>query len=159
MEEEFISKSQKKREAKTLQDLGVALVALSETKLDSLALPERLLQAILDAKQISSHGAKKRQELWIGKLLRAADSEAILESYDQLLQENSAQSAHFHQIEHWRDKLLEDPASLTEFIDLYKPDDIQHLRQLIKKALQAVEVQQKTAAVKALFRYIRSCIT
>jgi len=159
MEEEFISKSQKKREAKTLQDLGVALVALSQTKLDSLPLPERLLQAILDAKQISSHGAKKRQELWIGKLLRATDSDAILEAYDQLMQENSAQSAHFHQIEHWRDKLLEDPASLTEFIDLYQPEDIQHLRQLVKKALQAGQTQQKTVAVKALFRYIRSCIT
>lgn len=158
MEEEFISKSQKKREAKALQDLGVTLVSLSETTLNTLPLPEPLYKAILDAKQISSFGAKKRQALWIGKLLRAADSEAILQAYNHILQENSAQTADFHLAEQWRDTLITNPAALTEFIDNYQPEDIQHLRQLIKKAQQEQHKTQKTGAAKALFRYIRSCI-
>ncbi|MFW2572589.1 DUF615 domain-containing protein, partial [Legionella sp. 29fVS95] len=38
----------------------------------------------------------------IGKLMRAADSEAILAAYETIIAEDSAQTAAFHELEQWR---------------------------------------------------------
>jgi len=55
--EEPISKTQKKRDADSLQKIGVQLVELSSDKLDSLPLADNLRLAIDQAKTIKSHGA------------------------------------------------------------------------------------------------------
>jgi ribosome-associated protein len=157
--EEPVSKSQKKRDADSLQKMGVAFINLSLTKLDSLPLTDNLRKAIIDAKSIKSHGAKRRQAQLIGKLMRAADHEAILAAYEQILEEDSAVTANFHEVELWRDKLIEDGKdALTEFIDIYQPEDVQQLRQLIKKAVDDRLKEKNSGAAKALFRYLRSTI-
>lgn len=152
------SKSQKKREADALQALGVKLVSLSLEKLESLGLTDPLKQAILDAKHLKSHGAIRRQAQLIGKLMRSADHELILSNYNQLLATASATTAEFHETEHWRTRLIhEGNQALTEFISTHPIADIQHLRQLIKKAVDEEAKQQHLGASKALFRYIRDC--
>ncbi len=157
--DEPVSKSQKKREADALQKVGVRLVELSLTQLQSLPLTEPLLKAILDAKPIKSHGAKRRQAQLIGKLMRAADSEAILAAYEQLLAEERGETARFHEVELWRDKLInQGREALTEFIDAYHPEEVQQLKQLVKKAVDDHHQEKNTGAAKALFRYLRSVI-
>ena len=157
--EEPVSKSQKKRDADSLQKIGVAFIELSLTKLDYLPLTDNLRKAIIDAKSIKSHGAKRRQAQLIGKLMRAADHEAILAAYEQILEEDSAVTANFHEVELWRDKLIEDGKdALTEFIDIYQPEDVQQLRQLIKKAVDDRLKEKNSGAAKALFRYLRFTI-
>lgn len=104
--DEVKSKSQKKRDADALQKIGIKLIALSINKLDALPLPANLRQAIIAAKSIKSHGAIRRQAQLIGKLMRASDSEAILNAYEAILAEDSGQTIAFHEIEQWRDKLI-----------------------------------------------------
>jgi ribosome-associated protein len=153
------SKSQKKREADTLQKVGVELVGLSLEKLDTLPLTDNLRQAILDAKSLRSHGAVRRQAQLIGKLMRSADSEAILAGYELLLAEGSAKTAEFHVLEQWRTRLLnEDKGALTELIAAHPQIDVPQLRQLIKKAVDEQKSDQHTGASKALFRYLRSSL-
>ncbi|KTC92229.1 ribosome biogenesis factor YjgA [Legionella cincinnatiensis] len=157
--DEPVSKSQKKREADFLQKMGVKFIDLNITKLNLLPLPENLYKAIIDAKSIKSHGAKRRQAQLIGKLMRAADYEEILSVYEQMLEEDSAVTASFHEVEHWRDRLInEGKEALTEFIEAYHPEDVQHLRQLIKKAVDEQQKEKNLGASKALFRYLRSSI-
>lgn len=157
--DEKISKSEQKRQADALQKVGVALIELSLTKLNSLPLPDNLFKAIVDAKSIKNHGAKRRQAQLIGKLMRSADFEAILAAYNELLEENSSTTAQFHELESWRDRLIKgDKSVLTEFINVFQPQDVQLLRQLIKKAQEEVLKDKNTGASKALFRYLRSCI-
>lgn len=157
--DEPVSKSQKKREADFLQKTGVKFIDLSFSKLDLLPLPDTLYKAIIDAKSIKSHGAKRRQAQLIGKLMRAADYEEILSAYERLLDEDSAVTASFHDVEHWRDRLInEGKEALTEFIEAYHPEDVQHLRQLIKKAADDQQKEKNSGAAKALFRYLRSSI-
>lgn len=157
--EEFVSKSHKKREADFLQKLGVKFIALSLSQLDTLPLTEQLRKAIVDAKTIKSHGAQRRQAQLIGKLMRAADSEAIIAAYEQMIAEESAVSTHFHELELWREKLIQGgKEALTEFIDIYQPEDVQHLRQLIKKSADDAAKAKNTGAATALFRYLRSII-
>lgn len=157
--DEPVSKSQKKRDADALQKIGVKLIDLSFKKLDSLPLPDNLYKAITDAKLIKSHGAKRRQAQLIGKLMRAADFDAIVDAYEQILDEDSAVTASFHEIELWRDKLIhEGKDALTEFIDTHQPEDVQQLRQLIKKAVDDQKNEKNTGAAKSLFRFLRSSI-
>lgn len=157
--DEQVSKSQKKREADFLQKTGVKFIDLSMAKLDTLPLTDNLRKAIIDAKSIKSHGAKRRQAQLIGKLMRAADYEAILAAYEKILEEDCAITASFHEVEQWRDKLIHDGKdALTEFINLYQPEDVQQLRQLIKKAIDDQLKEKNTGAAKALFRYLRSSI-
>jgi ribosome-associated protein len=157
--DEPVSKSQKKRDADFLQKIGVKFIELSMAKLDALPLSDQLYKAIVDAKSIKSHGAKRRQAQLIGKLMRASDYEAILAAYNQIVEEDSAVTANFHEVELWRDKLItEGKESLTEFIDTYQPEDVQHLRQLVKKAFDDRSKEKNTGASTALFRYLRSII-
>lgn len=157
--DEPISKSQKKRDADYLQKTAVKFIELSLKKLDALPLTDNLRKAIIDAKAIKSHGAKRRQAQLIGKLMRSADFEAIIAAYEQMVEEESAVTANFHEVESWRTKLLtEGKEALTEFIDSYQPNDTQHLRQLIKKAVDEKLKEKNLGAATALFRYLRSVI-
>ena len=68
------SKSQRKREATALQDLGEHLVRLTPAQLRRVPLPEDLLAAIRTAQAIPQRGARKRQLQLIGKLMRRLDA-------------------------------------------------------------------------------------
>ena len=71
------SKSARKREFLALQKLGEDLIALNEPDLRSIGLDEDLLEAVLDAHQIKSHSALRRQKQYIGKIMRHVDPEPI----------------------------------------------------------------------------------
>ncbi|MGV3740569.1 MAG: ribosome biogenesis factor YjgA [Gammaproteobacteria bacterium] len=153
------SKSQKKRDADALQVLGKKLIGLDESVLNTLPLTEVLHQALRDAKRIKAHGALRRQTQLIGKLMRAADHEAIATAFAALQAKDAMQTEHFHVTEAWRDKLIEGgKLALSEFVDKFQPEDIQQLRQLIKKASSVTTEAQQKAARRALFRFINKYI-
>ena len=68
------SKSALKREMIALQKLGVELVKLSRDQLKKIDMPERLRDAILDAKRFTQHEAHRRQLQYIGKIMRDIDA-------------------------------------------------------------------------------------
>lgn len=69
------SKSQRKREATALQDLGEQLVKLTSAQLKRIPLSEELLAAIKATQAMSQRGARKRQLQFIGKLMRQLDEQ------------------------------------------------------------------------------------
>ena len=71
------SKSQRKRDAQTLQVLGVQLVALSAAQLARLDLPEALHEAVVAAQRMRAHGAHTRQMQYIGKLMRQLEPSVL----------------------------------------------------------------------------------
>lgn len=75
--EERPSKSARKRAAHAAQALGERLIALKESDLLALNLPEALLQAVREAKRIKARGGLARQKQFIGKLMRDLDTTAI----------------------------------------------------------------------------------
>lgn len=157
--EEEISKSQKKRDADALQKLGISLIEWSNENLNQLGLPDPLRQAIVDARSLKSHGAIRRQAQLIGKLMRQADLTDVMPIYKAILADKSAQTAVFHDIELWRTRLiLEGREALTEFVETFHPNDLQLLKQLIKKAVDEQKKELNTGASRALFRHIRSCV-
>lgn len=71
------SKSAIKREFLALQKLGEELITLQEPDLRQMGLDEDLLQAVLEARQIKSRSALRRQKQYIGKIMRRVDPEPI----------------------------------------------------------------------------------
>jgi ribosome-associated protein len=71
------SRSAKKRASTDLQLLGEALIAAPAAVLTRLPLPDQLLEAIADARNMTSFGAQRRQAQFVGKLMRRLDDETV----------------------------------------------------------------------------------
>jgi ribosome-associated protein len=71
------SRTQRKNASLELTQLGEQMVGLRAERLAELALPERLQDAIVEAKRLKSFGAKRRQAQYIGKILRKLDDEML----------------------------------------------------------------------------------
>jgi len=100
------SKSQRKRDAEELKDLGDELTALPATDLEALPLPEKLRDAIDLARRITAHGAAARQRQLIGKILRKVDVEEIRAALEARALARRLEAREFHRVEAWRDRLL-----------------------------------------------------
>jgi ribosome-associated protein len=60
------------------------LIALKESDLVRLPIPETLLDAVRDARRIKSRGGLSRQKQYIGKLMRDLDTAAIEDALENL---------------------------------------------------------------------------
>ncbi len=132
------SKSQIKREMIARQELGEHLVALPRDRVRQLPVSEKLHEAILEAQRITAHEGKRRQIQYVGKLMRDAHIEPIQAMLAAWEGESLDQIAAFHQLELWRDKLLNSDDHFTAFKNLYPEADAQHLRALIRAARKEV---------------------
>jgi ribosome-associated protein len=135
-DENFISKSQKKRDMLALQDLGEELVQLSVERIKKLDLPEELLAAVLDAKRIptSKHGGYKRQMQYIGKVMRNVDAAPIAAQLEAIKAPSKKQTALHHLAERWRERLLEDSTAIGAFINDFADADRTAIEQHMKAA-------------------------
>ena len=150
-----LSKTALKREAERLQSLGRKIAELPTEQRSTLALPDNLNTAIADYLRFPSHGAKRRQLQYIGKVMRGLDWRRI-EQQIETLEGHSAEARYqFHQTEQWRDRLLSEPAALAEYIDQHPDVDRQALRHAVKKAQKARTDQQIKTESRALFRFLR----
>lgn len=153
------TKSALKRQMTALQKIGEILVNLPETQLKKIPLENPLLDAILTARSLKSHEAKRRQLQYIGKLMRNIDAEPIYIALDKVQNTSQQSKAQFHQMERWRDRLItEGDTALEKLLEHYPDADRQHIRQLIRKAQHDVKQQKNTGAETELFRYLRELI-
>jgi len=151
-----ISKSQLKREAKELLDLARQLVAMTDSGLKRLPLDEELREAIEFARSIKAHGAKKRQLMTVGKMLRQRDNQALLDAVQQSDQKTRQANARFHHIESWRDRLCGgNDQDLSELLAQTPDTNAQTLRQLIRNARKEAELGKPPASARKLFKLLR----
>lgn len=143
-----------------LQDLGEALVALDHGRLAELAaevaLPPRLVEAIVEARSISAWGGRKRQFQYVGKLMREVDPEPIRRRLDQWAHGHALDSARQHDLEQWRDRLLSDPAALDLLAARWPRLDRPRFRALIAKAREERSRGQPPHAFRELFRELKA---
>ncbi len=150
------SRSQLKREMTALQVIGIELVALGPEVLRKAPLPPELKQAVLEAKRIKKHEAKRRQLQLVGKLMREVEMTEIKDFLRYHHNGKSNADRAFHQIELWRDRLTDgDDALLEELIDRFPKADRKRLRQLTLAARRERAKEQPPKQFRALFRYLR----
>lgn len=128
------SKTQLKAEADEKQALGEALLTLRADLMARLDLPDKLRDAIADAKKITNFEGKRRQMQFIGKLMRPLDPEPIREAINEQLNGSADLTLALHLAEQWRDKLIADDAALGDWLEQYPGTDSQQLRALVRQA-------------------------
>ncbi|MCD8517734.1 MAG: ribosome-associated protein [Burkholderiaceae bacterium] len=128
------SKSQVKREMLALQELGKAIVELSTDRIKQLPLSEKLRDAVLLAQRTTSREGRRRQIHYVGKLMRDAPAEQIRQQMDTWANGSRQETAYLHAIERDRDRLIDDDAALTPWLDAHPDVDVQAIRSLIRAA-------------------------
>jgi ribosome-associated protein len=141
-----------------LQDLGEQLAALNKDQLNELDLPENLRDAINEVKRITKFGAISRQMQYIGRLMRDVDPAPIIAKLEIWNGTSRQHIAWLHQVERWRDRLLEDPNALTELLAAHPQADAQHLRALIRNALKEKELQKPPKSYREIFQALKDII-
>jgi ribosome-associated protein len=154
-DENFVSKSQRKRESTALQDLGKELFELSRDQLKKMDLPEKLLDALLEAKRLTSREGIRRQMQYIGKVMRDVETEPIDQQLAVIRGESNIAKAAFHALEDWRTRLIENDQALNEWLDLHPDTDVQQIRQLIRNARKEAAEAKPPKSSRALFRLLR----
>jgi ribosome-associated protein len=155
VDQEIVSKTRKKREMHELQALGVALVGLSDSQLEVIEIPQKLREALLEAKRIKSHEAKRRQMQYIGRLMREVDPAPIRSRLAELEGHSAQATARHRRLEAWRDRLMSDDEALTEFAAEHPGADLQALRTLIRNARKEAALAKPPRAYRELFRVLK----
>lgn len=152
------SKSQRKRDMVALQELGESLIALAPEQLERLGLDEDLLEAVRFFHTLKDKEARRRQQQFIGTVMRKVDPEPLRQALDELDQLRFQQAEAFHQIEIWRDQLVDgDGDVLTELVGRFGLDP-QHLRQLARQAAGEKAAGKPSKNGRALFRLLRQSL-
>ncbi|HQR98235.1 MULTISPECIES: ribosome biogenesis factor YjgA [unclassified Polaromonas] len=128
------SKTQLKAEADEKQALGEALLTLRADLMARLDLPEKLLDAIVQAKKITNFEGKRRQMQFIGKLMRPLDTEPIRAAIDEQKNGSAQLTLALHLAEQWRDKLIASDDALGDWLAEHPDTDSQQLRALVRQA-------------------------
>jgi ribosome-associated protein len=152
------SKTKIKKQMLDLQDLGAQLTLLANDKLREMDLPEKLLEALTAYKPMTKHGAQKRQLQYIGRLMRELDSAPIIAKLDAWNGTSRHHTAWLHQVEQWRDRLLQEGDALTELLAAYPQADAQHLRTLIRNAQKEKELLKPPKSYREIFQILRDII-
>lgn len=139
-DDNFVSKSEQKRDAQEIHRLAEALVALKASEYAKAPLDEDMRAHLDLARRIDAHIAKKRQILYIAKQLRKR-TELLPELFlavDKPKSEMKKETARMHRLERWRERLIsEGDSALTALFEAYPRADRQELRSLVRAASAA----------------------
>jgi ribosome-associated protein len=159
------SRSKLKAESDALQKLGIQLLDLPESRLKKLDLPEKLFDAVQEAKRISNFEGKRRQMQYIGKLMRKVDPAPIEAAVHAAKKGSATETLMLHRAETWRDELIAVDASFEKWMREFPETDTQHLRSLIRQAKKAIvpdagagEAQRQAKTYREIFQLVKAAL-
>ena len=155
-EDEWVSKTQMKKQMNDLQALGMELTKLSSDTLKKIGLDEELFEAIATYKKITSNSALKRQAQFIGRLMRDTDPAPIEAYLAKLRGDNAAHNAFLQRVEQARTRLLADDGAITQFMADFPQADAGKLRTLIRNTKKEQEQNKPPKNFRALFQEIKA---
>lgn len=163
--DDWISKSQLKRESKILHALGEEISRLSESEFQRLDFEEHdtfykemlIARKLLNNPQFEPY---RRQMLHIERLLRSLDEEFVQKlrtAVDVIKSKKIAGNAAFHRLEKLRLDLLGDNSLqiINELTAKNRSLDRNQLRTLVSKAKREKELGRSQECFRELFRFLR----
>lgn len=153
----LVSKSEMKREAQRMHDLGKRLSELNPSRWADLPISDTLKQALLENTKLKSHEAKRRHLNYVAKVIWREDIDAIHAALDLLDPSSESYGRIQKQQELWRERLVKNDNSLQEFIETYPEVDRQQLRNLVRNAQKEVNAEpfKPGSNYKKLFQFIK----
>lgn len=157
---EIVSKSQLKRESQAITRLGKKLTELSEAQLADIPLDQPVREAIALAHKIQNkRSALKRHYLFLGKLLRARDTDLIIEAIERIDKTSQVEKQRHHQAERWREQIIEQGFDAVEsFVSTHPDADRQKLRQLWRNYSQAKTDNKKTQVSRQIYKDLKAVL-
>lgn len=157
-DEEFVSKSELKRQSKVLHKMGESLVNLTPAHRATIVMDDELKDAVELAAGLSrKKDGFRRQLQFIGKLLRQRDIKEIEAGLAKLANRDQARNAAFHAIEKARDAVIEKgDEAIQSLIEAHSELDRQKLRQFHRQVRKEREKNAPPKAYRELFQYLKS---
>ncbi|MGX5913143.1 ribosome biogenesis factor YjgA [Aliidiomarina sp. Khilg15.8] len=154
------NKTQIKRQMDALHKVAQRLVDLSDGSTKKMPIDDELQSAIQLARRIrNTREGFRRQLQLITKLLREANHEEIEASLNNLQRSGDQENALFHELERWRERIINDgDSAIQEFIVTHPNAERQKLRQLVRQIEKEKTQEKPPAAYRELFKYLRSCV-
>ena len=154
----WVSKSEIKRDAEDLKQLGEKLVNLTKANLTKVPLDDSLKDAIELAQRLQKE-ARRRQLQYIGKLLRSIDAEPIREALEKIENKHNQQQAMLHKLEILRDELVaKGDVALTDLLNEHPSADRQQLRNVIRAAQKEKEQNKPSKAYREIYQILKTLI-
>jgi len=157
-EDEFVSKTRRKKQMHELQHVGAQLVALSADELARIRMPESLREAIEDARRFTRHEARRRQLQYIGRIMRDIDAGPIAEQLAALKAPSRRQTALFHVAERWRQELLAEDAAMERFVKEFPEADPHRIRAMVDEAREEKRAAQPPRRFRELFHVLSAIV-
>lgn len=153
------SKTRRKAAMHELQDLGEALVALDPARLAELDLPERLADAIGEARATRSHEGRRRALQYVGKLMRDVDAEPVRAALARFAHGTPTDAAEVAAAERWREALLRDDAALDRLVATFPESDRGAIAALVRDARAERARGGPPHRYRELFRRLKALAT
>ena len=164
------SKSQRKKDSASLQELGKELSLLSAERLAQLGLDESLHEALIQLQRTKTHEGRRRQLQYVGKLMRQADEAPLREAVAQFKLGAARDTWLLHEAERWREALLTDADALTRWAQSHPDSDLQQLRSLLRSSRMVADdaatdphsrpgATRQGRAYRELFQFLRQHLT
>ena len=151
----WVSKSEIKRDAEELKQLGAEMVELGKNALDKIPLDQDLRDAIELAQKIKKEGRRRQLQL-IGKMLRQRDVEPFRQALDKLKNRHNQQVVVFHKLEQLRDRMVDgSDDAIEEVMNLWPDADRQQLRSLVRNARKEKAGNKPPKSSRPIFQYLR----
>jgi ribosome-associated protein len=157
-EDDFISKTRRKKQMHELQGVGARLVALSAEELARIQMPESLREAVEDARRFTRHEARRRQLQYIGRIMRDIDAGPIAEQLAALKAPSRRQTALFHVAERWRQELIADDAAIERFVKEFPEADPQRIRTMVDEARHEKSAARAPRRFRELFHLLSAIV-
>lgn len=162
MDDEYKSRSQKKRESTALQKMGEELASLAPSVWQKLPLSPDLLAALKEHAGMKGHETKRRHMQYIGRVMREhPDPEGLLAAFAAVKDGQHANARAFHHLEDLRAKLLQPEeagreAALQETLARFPKADVAKLKHLVQGALGEKQNNRSPRFTRELFRFLRT---
>lgn len=154
----LISKSGRKRQMLALQDIGVTLTRMPADQLARIAMPDELREAVTECRRLTKHEAIRRQQQYIGRLMREMDAAPIAAQLEALHAPSHRQTALFHRAEKWREEFLSDPDAVARFAAEHPVADTRRLRDLAAAAKEERQSESPPRRYRELFQVISAIL-
>ncbi|NIG88750.1 MAG: ribosome-associated protein [Serratia symbiotica] len=152
----WVSKSEIKRNAEAVKDLGAELVDLGKNALERMPLDEDLRTAIELAQKIKKEGRRRQLQL-IGRMLRTRYVEPIQTALGKLKKLDNQQIFLFNKLAMLSDRLVEESDdALPSILGLYPEADCQKLRSLVRNVQKEQATNKPPKAYRQIFQYLRN---
>ncbi len=157
------SKTKMKQRSHDLQELGMALAALSDARLAAVDMPEPLRDAIVEYRRTKSHEGKRRQMQYVGKLMHNADEDALREAVAEATLGTAQHALALHAAESWRAELVADDDAMTRWLSAHPDTDTQQLRSLVRAARRdaagIAPEDRQPKSFRELFQFIKPMLS